>query len=381
MIEASRVNREWNKLCAESQQVAKLKLVFNNATERRMNKSVVEMLKNSKRRFQNIEISHVSLSDPGFLLSIFADGAGSWKSVESKFCKSFDGDAWYRILQIIEPTVEELSVVQTQQRVSPIDADPMWTFPCLKSLEVNVHEFNLFKYFVNCTSLVKLCWQSDDVGPAVKQSMLILLRNSRGLKELNAESDGRLLAQPFEFKLQKLRISVKLFELNPENIAHFLQSQAETLESLTILAKLDQACLKLILSQMPRLSSLTIDLRRIEKATSNDDQELPKNMAVTTLELKETHQTEAQSQIPFQKLIAALPNLKHYKSSNINDEELRSLAQHVPTLESLVVDAYHVSRFPDRIMFPKLKKFKARSFYVQNLERVDFFKLMSQICS
>lgn len=329
VIQASAVNKAWNKFVAESKEIKKLKLVFYQENSRRLTNSDVKMLKNSKRRYQNIVFDTISFKESGHFLQILEDRAGSWKSLILIDCEMYDRGAWSELLKIVEPSVEELSIALERCPEDPVNS--RWSFPSLKILEGYDKGYNLFKYFVRCTSLVEFNWPSRAVTPVMKQDMLQLFRGNPNLKDLSSFTDLSLFEQhspEFEFKLKKLKLGDVRFGMTATlNLYPFLESQSQSLESLEIQAKLNQASLKLILS-MPMLASLTIGLHQIEEAILSCRQAFPVNTTIITLDL--TSEVVTRQKIPFETLIRALKSLKFIKCDKMNIEAILFLAQVVP---------------------------------------------------
>lgn len=366
IIQASAVNKEWNKLAAESAQVNDIKLIFDNISKPSLIEEAVRILKNSPRNYQKIEFKRTSTRASGLLLEILADRAGSWKSVSLKQCGGFEQDKTCQIfLQIIEPSVEELFISQMQRTIrgrSTVNVDSQFTFPHLKVLRWTLD----FKYFTHCKNLVEISGSSFRGRSEENQDQLRVLLNNHNLKDLSVLTDGTLFEHSFEFELQKLRIYDHLGHLYSvrvlENFHSFLETQSQTLEALKINTKLNQACMELILGRMPRLTSLEVGNgdRRHNWPILTWGQALPLNTTVTHLSLQ--GRLGDCERAPFEILIRALPSLKHFCCQHLDDETFSQLVSEVPALESLEIGTCEVSRFPDGNIFPSIKSFKAFHF-------------------
>lgn len=141
MIQASGVNKAWYDLVAESAQMKKFKIVFKMATGQQMidknkrfyessdlpdgliqkciqsetekltlNEETKDILMQSKRKYENIEITEERCARSTFYLPLILGRAGSWKSVTWKQFSLKDDNAWSEMLQAIGPTVRELSI-------------------------------------------------------------------------------------------------------------------------------------------------------------------------------------------------------------------------------------------------------------------------------
>lgn len=99
LLEISEVNQEWNKLVGEASQMTKLNLVIDTS-KRKLTPEVENLLKNSKRKYQNIR-AKVSSNNSDFLLDFLTERAGSWKVVNIKVSQ----DLLPEVLLIIEPSV------------------------------------------------------------------------------------------------------------------------------------------------------------------------------------------------------------------------------------------------------------------------------------
>lgn len=315
LIQATLVNREWNKLAGES-----LQLKINYSNQRKLNRETITMLKKSK--YRNIELYKIEPRYWQKVWKVLAAKAGSWKSVNLKWCHSYNCEMWLDIFQFIEPSVKELTISGAYHQEETMFVDSTWKFPKLKILRCS-HSGNIFKCFAQCTSLVEFRCPWID-SPDMEMDVLALLRNNRNLKELRMKNNEELFGA-FPFKLRKFTID-SLYGGTAPNLLNFLQPQALTLESLKVGVNISQECLEFILS-MPKLSSFIADFQ------------------ASTLEWKET--------------FPANTSIKHFKCLRINNEMLHSLAQAAPALESLETEHYDVSEFPQQIVFPNIKKFEA----------------------
>lgn len=180
------------------------------------------------------------------------------------------------------------------------------------------------------------------------------------------KTDFELFKHPskFKFKLQKLSLD----DLAPSavgrlNLFFFLKTQAQTLESLEISWQPSPGYLQLILN-MPRLSWLKTQIFEVDEAISSGRVTLPVNTTITSLELNQTNCHP--EPIPYQILLRALRNLKHFKSENITDELFTALARDAPGLESIETFRFSVTRLPEGDIFPNIKDFKVKGGFVEN---------------
>lgn len=264
---------------------------------------------------------------------------------------------WYEILDTIEPSIEELSIRITGRRRASVDPD--WTFPKLVFLEALSLEFSVFKYFARCTTLVTLKWPKNGYAYKREPDLFELLNKNANLTEISGSMD-EFVKHSFGFKLQKLMIRLAKQTRKTARLYKFLKCHAETLESLNIDAILGKACLELVISDMPRLSSLAVGFFRI----SNWQHAFPVNTTITSLELMHniSDQVSRPLQMSFDTLIRGLSSLKHLKYPRISDMDLLFLSQEVPDLESLETKNFNVSRLPAGNIFPKMKRFTAACF-------------------
>lgn len=366
VLEASLVNKEWNKFCDERQQTKKLKLVFKRSNECSLSADVSDVIRNSKRRYQHVEFINLKADDWKLIMPFLANTTGWWKSVQLKACEYIDEETFPVFLGIIEPSIESLRFNVKLCPVEVVAADPRWTFPCLKLLKVDYCEYNIFKYFVRCSSVVKFrfCFPDDPTDPfmteyrdAMRQDVRTILNNCHGLKEVATSDDNLLLVDPsqFSFKLREIKILMMCWSLDTGMVYSFLRTHAATLETLALNETFNQECLQLILG-MPRLSSLSIDFNYICDAMSTWRGEFPVNRSITSLEV--TQPMFAGHQNLFAILIKALTYLKHFKCVVMTEELLLALSQAAPNLESLHCKRFNVSRLPEADIFPNMKVFK-----------------------
>lgn len=343
VLEASVVNKEWCKFAAEKKQMKKVKLVVHNG-------NTSEILRNSTRHYLNVEFRNVGP---------FSVAIPSWP----------DQQKCNEILEMIDPFVEELWFSLEGWTDS---ANFRWTFPRLKSLNFNGRKSNLLKTFGQCRNLEKFKWSTAELERDNHEIATFLMYN-KNLKELGGPIYS-LAEYPFELKLQKLAIehlrSSPETARSMEKLCMFLESQAQSLESIEIRAKIDQACLELILTRMPRLSSLTVVFSQIREAVSGLKLAFPINTSVTSLYLSYgdpilsilLNQPRYTQQTLIDTLIRGLTSLKHLKYPKISDFDLLFLSQEVTGLESIETKEFNVLRLPRENIFPNMKRFKADSF-------------------
>lgn len=375
IIQASIVNKEWYKFTAENQQAAKLKLVFNGNKYESMTEEVMDVLKNSKRNYQKIMFDHVQFNGSGFFSTILASKASSWKSVAFEFCGSYDEETLIKILQTIEPTVEELTIdwkcIIAQSHQERLQEIKTWTFSKLKILSCKKNVFRIaeyspeiFQYFHGCKNLTKLSWKMLD--DEAMNSLATILSNNRHLKSLSLrEKDWKLLEQAsrLRFRLQQLELHRGSSANAPELLYSFLEAQAQTLQVLDFQVQLNEAFLWLILN-MPRLKSLRIDFLQVGDVISNCEHVLPVNRSIESLDL---YAINGEAQHSYESFIKSMPNLKHLKCLYMNDEQFNFLTRQVPDLESIEANYFMVFTFPESNVFPNFKKFRAKNFPMKDL--------------
>lgn len=374
LLEISEVNQEWNKLVGEASQMTKLNLVIDTS-KRKLTPEVENLLKNSKRKYQNIR-AKVSSNNSDFLLDFLTERAGSWKVVNIKVSQ----DLLPEVLLIIEPSV-------------------IWLYKCLLLSSRTYEHWHQLDF--STTQTPDLCWKHakslqifrkrHDSRPVQLRSSIpivshqlpgqiteatsdvqTILRHNSNLKELNATNHIELFENLSEikFKLQKLRIAA----LDTPDFISFLVTQSPSLKKLEIQKELSRELLELIL-RMPRLTSLAID----SISTDDDFQEILANPSITSFEVKAEitagAKVKSRKRVAYHKLIRDMPSLKHFKCNEIDDELLLLLVVDVPDLESIEVHFFNVIRIPERSVFPNIKKFKAYKFrsYLQEPSGNDNF--------
>lgn len=357
LLEMTTVNREWNKLVGERSQMKKIKTVFTEYNERALTDKAIKILMNSQRKYQHIKFVRISHVKSCFYLQFLSAKAGSWKSADIKSCE-ITKVTLLEILEFIEPEIEELSITDMHCLGELMNLDLEWTFPNLKHLEC-VLAFNDFKYFNRCSSLVKFRWSSIS-SVFTSTDIRKILQNNHQLEEIYALSDGRAFENPenFKFKLKKLWVSPINPAATKDILFSFLETQADTLESLSLRMQLNQTFLKLIL-KMPKLSSLATDTFPVGRAFFCDELAVSENTSITSLEVKFINFRENGSSAS---LFSPMRSLKHFKIPKIDDNVLLSLALGAPFLESIETEEFNIVNFPDGNIFPNIEKFKAQKF-------------------
>lgn len=187
LLEASLVSKEWYKFTGQSQLMKKVKLVFHDEeplmqildNEVQLTEEVIGTLKNSPRCYQHIELRNFESEQFEKLLSFVLQRARSWKSMVLSCYGRRDQAKWYKILWMIEPSIERLSFrfksSQNELNYNEYPVPPQWTFPKLKYLENSNDDPCVCEYFVRCTTLVKLKYP--------KESSPIMLPRFRNLRQ------------------------------------------------------------------------------------------------------------------------------------------------------------------------------------------------------
>lgn len=103
----SLVSKDWNQFVSQRPQIGKLKLVIDQ--KEKLTVKEKKILQKSKRQYQNIKIT-VFPKEFDFWLAFFTERAGWWKTVDLEACEPMGKDLWPKILQVIEPSVDDLSL-------------------------------------------------------------------------------------------------------------------------------------------------------------------------------------------------------------------------------------------------------------------------------
>lgn len=349
----SEVGKEWNKLVGESPQAGKLTLHIDRKKRYKQSGQARSILMESSRNYENIKFISVP-EDGELLMDLLAKRAGSWKNVSLKTCGSFPQSMWPYVLQIVEPSVEKLSISDLNFAAGAPSAATNWLFPRLQYLNCRSDYHNVLKYFRRVKSLVLFKFSKPfDYLPEATFDAQILLRNNPDLKTLTLISDGFLLENfsEFKFKLQTLEfLAITALDL-PVHFCPFLKTQKQTLEKLDINAKLNQTLLELVFG-MPKLTSLTIgDIGVI--------QELQMNSNISYFKAANIYNFEGYKLDSFKILIRTLKGLKRLFLERIDNEMLSFLVDNFPDLESIETNYFNVSWLPAGNIFPKIKSFKA----------------------
>lgn len=350
LLEMSLVSKTWNHFVSQRPQIGKLKLVIDQKEKLTLKEK--KILQKSKRQYQNIKIT-VFPKEFDFWLAFFTERAGWWKTVDLEACEPMGKDLWLKILQVIEPSVDDLSLTDWCHSKETSKLASCLTFPHLKFLNCNVRHHNIFKHFVGVKSLDAFGWCLPKIGKQVTVDIKTILRNNINLTAMFADTDWEFFNQlsNIKFKLQRLAIHMTSERKSAQSFMSFLKSQAKTLEWLDFnVFHPTQAIWNLVFSGMPKLTSL-------KTGTIIDPiGDLPANSTITSLEIDERIRSKEMW------LIAALENLKHFTCYEIRDDCLEYLAYHAPGLESLNVYYFNVGRVKAKL-FPKIKDFSACEFW------------------
>lgn len=373
LLQASHVNKQWYEITAESHQFEKLTLHFDNRSEEFMTEENIGILRSSKRKYQNVWILLSLFWDIPSFPEFLEEKAGSWKKLSLSGGHSNRSAEWERrednfeyrelylkLIEIIEPSIEELSIGTLEYKELPDEVRSHWTFPHLKSLHFFRLPYNFYKFFGRCTTLEKLRWSPSGLEVAnVTPDVKALLRNSRNLKSMIITwggTDFLKQSSEFTFKLNHFEFEQHGGPELAEDLHAFLETQAESLETLTIKSRFNCDCFNVILSGMPRLHSLSTKFCMIEPAISSLQQPLPVNTTITSLELG---YGSARNETTIETFLSALPNLKHLRLPEVDDHTLLVASRLVPNLESLQTPWYHVSNYPEGDIFPNIKSISA----------------------
>lgn len=285
------------------------------------------ILKSSIRKYQKISFD---TSNKQFFIELLTHRAGPWKFVYLNSLRTEDESTLHEVFRIISPSVEELKIIKmsvknlqvsrywTRSKKNLQDGETNWTFPNLKSLDgcKSSDPYNYFKHVEGCSTLTKFTLFTFDQGPNLGREVLPLLKNNSKLEELDWMANNWTVIEhssEYSFKLRKLKLRCdgRPADLFPQ-LYHFLESHEETLESLSIgfgwgLMR-NQALLELILTKMPRLTSLEVSLDCINEAILNWKGAFPVNETITTLKLNGRREEDEQL-FSYQTLVRSLPNV------------------------------------------------------------------------
>lgn len=360
VLEASAVNKEWYKFTGENQQMRKVKIDINYMNQQEFTGEAMDMMRNSKRTYQHIKLQLATDEQMTFFADFIANRAGSLKSIHFTLKEMGDQEMWHQILQAIEPTIEKFSIFLISPPASnSLKVNLDWTFPNLKYLHCS--SSRLLKFFLRCTSLITFKWETPKYKfeRDATENILTLLRNNHKVREMQALTDGKLIehAPEFKFRLKSLIFSISRGVETTAHLFSFLELHAPTLETLTVREIPNNECLELILTGMPRLTSLKTS---VTQAISKRQHVFPVNTTITDLEIRSCSIIFEYS--TFDTFIRALPGLKHLNWPYIGNEHLLLLARHLPALESLATGAFYAPELPDGNILPNIKKFSANGF-------------------
>lgn len=193
--------------------------MFDLDNEEKLDDEAMNVLKNSKRKYENIEFRSITFGYPAFYREILAKGAGSWKSVTISFCTLKDDDSWLTIFSIIESSVEELSIKFNHFLYAPETTAfrTKLTFPRLKILEFSNNTskaYKVYKYFVCCKNLVRLRWYADTLGKSMSDSLLTILRSNHNLEDVEVKPEVRTLERRgTSLNFPRVAVNTSLFNL------------------------------------------------------------------------------------------------------------------------------------------------------------------------
>lgn len=326
LIKISEVNPSYYNFIASSKDLMKkIKIVFHE--DRRLDSKDSDLLSNSSRLYQNIEIQRCSNAErfkienrefelfiTNLELDFFLKKTREWKNISffvSNTSFRTKLDLW-KLLSSIESSVESISIINfsgttfsfDEDDSSNIEAFEALKFPKLKELKMYLDNYSeLSATFVTFLSSSVSIKTLELEGWFVQKNILRkMLKNLDKVTSLKLGSNqvtqifGSQSWKRFQFKLKSLTmISPLSYSLRETIIARsflkFLKSQSDYLEELTIKLCYDKKIFNAIM-KLPKLKSLCFDEfwglseNEIPNAVSTSITELSFNCSVKDVDMK-----------------------------------------------------------------------------------------------
>lgn len=367
-LQASLVTTGWYDFIAKSKVcMKKIKLVFSYKTSKTLTHEMKEILKKSRRQYENVNLMHQTAVPRGLDEILMVPGR-KWKRL-FMLRLNFPATAeCIDFLSIFEETIEEL-------RMDKVYIDSIYysgekknlTFPKLKYLESKyIQTLLYYQAFANCTALKEFHITSGDQSWASMQALQKMFRGNRDLKKLSIIT--HIFTQFFNedfsddiiFKLKSLeaRDIYNLSDSHKQNFKMFLKKQLLTLETLNLGDWMGMEIVHMCF-HMPKLNTFVFKgFHNAEAPVNWKEVEFHQSKSLKTLHLIETN-----GQVDIvQAFLKATPNVTHLKVYTVKNETLKIVSSLLPNLQILETDLFEATRISDRNLFPNLKTFSAKAF-------------------
>lgn len=355
ILTASKVSKTWNSIInASSKTMQKIELcLFWMRGPKRLTYEMLDILKDSNRRYQNVSIKFQSNS-LGDFKSIMEQECRNWKRVQLQRLVFNSADLLVNILKTCQNTVEELDLDNIYVK-NAIGMETL-NFPKLKTLKINYIEVtngSINDIFVNCKKLEKLYMTGYNQSEKATNNMKIILKNNRNLKhlEMSSQQVNSLFDEnmSYDFKLDTF-IAFSYCKIPPTaDYKNILNNQFWNLKHLSIDRMSCPDTMKLIF-KIPKLKTLNIG--NID--TASMVLSLSVNKSIEEL----NYQDQENNFYFMQCLVDALPNLKKVEMFSLTQDMMEYMTLSLKELEALKLRTLDVINLTSKDIFGKLKKLR-----------------------
>lgn len=364
LLNISLVHSGWYNFVASSKKsMDKIKIEIS--LTKRNKYDVLEILKNSDRRYRHFEYS-LSLIGIDDAFSILPNH--QWKSIKiTKTTFDLLEDFNDCILKQMYGTVEEifLDSIQTKSQCQSI---PYYKFPALKKLTLKYVSPEIIDVFKECKTLEEI-YITSAASTYTRESFEIIVKIfhiNTNLRKLSIVTNNisdyfcQDISSLIQFKLEafEARDIYNLTTKCIENFKFFLHNQMNYLKILDLGDWIAFDIVKMIF-HMPNLRELTFKgFHNIESELDLNSIEFYQSESITTLNL-----IDAFAKIDILKVfILACPNVKRLKLYSIKEDGLKFLCNALPNLRTFSVDILELKSFPNECDFIHLKDFSMKTY-------------------
>lgn len=353
LLTSSEVSPLWHQSIGASPKcMGKLKISFSY---RNAECDLSCNVNNSERQYRNICADFSQYSEEN-VLEIISQPQQVWRKVEF-----FDGEIdMENFMENLCETVEDLSLNRVKAKASATNKKYS-NFPRLKNLRIFSSSG---EFLMNCSTLETLKFSETSSDGSLRK----ILENNKKLRELTVFLKHFTFSQQMTFDLLefRLKLTTKATEEDQRCLNDFLLRQS----SLKVVAintwfglEVLKTCFK-----MRQLTDFTYKLRQFENELIDwNNIKLAKNTSINRLDISPPHESTNFHEI----ILSAVPNLKILKTKRMQVNSLNCLAQKCNDLEELYVQNFDLTELQGKILFPKLRKFKAwevRQDLIENLK-------------
>lgn len=327
-ISATLVSPSWDFFIGQSStSMKKLNLSINGrkyfiSGREHLLKDELKMLSESCRKYENFIFY---AQRPGFLsneiINLLASHRGKWKNIKVWSEKFVDEE---QLENFIETFVENADSVDLRNIKMPQEFQTKRNFACKKLKDLKLSNLSNAKVFLDlfqdCKNLEVLEIEGcvDSLGKFLESRPKI-----RKLSIIETKLNDHIfnnLTEISSFKLKELHI--KTDALPCSEFIKFLETQADSIEKLTLDAKCNDDALEMIF-KLPYLVSLHILTPPADFFVN-----LPVNASINKFQINFRSSIEI-----FLKFIDAMPNLRRLELSSSEKKVIEVIKQRLPNLE------------------------------------------------